>query len=207
MRTACLLQATVGVDFLSKTVYLDNGAAPRLQLWDTAGQDRFASLLPTYVRDAHAVVLVYDVTARATFAQLDRWVDLVRRTTEESTLRPTLFLVGNKSDAAAEARQISASEGASLAAEIGATFVETSAKTGAQAKLVFRLIALQAAPSPLDVPIITSQPTTEAAQVAAGRQGAETQKPARFACDLAVGPCWGHAKGLAAYIGRLFSAL
>ena len=42
-------QATIGIDFLSKTMYLDDRTV-RLQLWDTAGQERFRSLIPSYVR-------------------------------------------------------------------------------------------------------------------------------------------------------------
>ena len=54
------VQATIGIDFLSKTVYL-NDRAIRLQLWDTAGQERFRSLIPSYIRDCAAAVIVYDV--------------------------------------------------------------------------------------------------------------------------------------------------
>ncbi|KAJ2273662.1 Ras- protein Rab-6B, partial [Coemansia sp. RSA 451] len=44
-------QATIGIDFLSKTMYLEDRTV-RLQLWDTAGQERFRSLVPSYIRDS-----------------------------------------------------------------------------------------------------------------------------------------------------------
>merc|ERR1711975_168330 len=44
-------QATIGIDFLSKTMYLEDRTV-RLQLWDTAGQERFRSLIPSYIRDS-----------------------------------------------------------------------------------------------------------------------------------------------------------
>jgi len=54
--------ATIGIDFLSKTMYLDDRTV-RLQLWDTAGQERFRSLIPSYIRDSSVAVVVYDVTS------------------------------------------------------------------------------------------------------------------------------------------------
>jgi Ras-related protein Rab-6A len=54
--------ATIGIDFLSKTMYLEDRTV-RLQLWDTAGQERFRSLIPSYIRDSSVAVVVYDVTS------------------------------------------------------------------------------------------------------------------------------------------------
>jgi len=59
-------QATIGIDFLSKTMYLEDRTV-RLQLWDTAGQERFRSLIPSYIRDSSVAVVVYDITDRASF--------------------------------------------------------------------------------------------------------------------------------------------
>ena len=55
-------QATIGIDFLSKTMYLEDRTI-RLQLWDTAGQERFRSLIPSYIRDSSVAVIVYDLTS------------------------------------------------------------------------------------------------------------------------------------------------
>ncbi|CAK0877112.1 unnamed protein product [Prorocentrum cordatum] len=60
-------QATIGIDFLSKTLHLEDRTL-RLQLWDTAGQERFRSLIPSYIRDSSGAIVVYDVTSRASFA-------------------------------------------------------------------------------------------------------------------------------------------
>ena len=62
-------QATIGIDFLSKTMYLEDRTV-RLQLWDTAGQERFRSLIPSYIRDSSVAVVVYDITDRASFSTL-----------------------------------------------------------------------------------------------------------------------------------------
>lgn len=60
--------ATIGIDFLSKTMYLDDRTV-RLQLWDTAGQERFRSLIPSYIRDSSVAVVVYDVTSILNFEE------------------------------------------------------------------------------------------------------------------------------------------
>jgi len=60
--------ATIGIDFLSKTMYLDDRTV-RLQLWDTAGQERFRSLIPSYIRDSSVAVVVYDVTSLSLCSQ------------------------------------------------------------------------------------------------------------------------------------------
>ncbi|KAK7237092.1 retrograde vesicle-mediated transport protein [Aureococcus anophagefferens] len=70
-------QATIGIDFLSKTMYLEDRTV-RLQLWDTAGQERFRSLIPSYIRDSSVAVVVYDTTARASFLDSSKWIADVR---------------------------------------------------------------------------------------------------------------------------------
>jgi GTPase SAR1 family protein len=60
-------QATIGIDFLSKTMYLDDRTV-RLQIWDSAGQERFRSLIPSYIRDSSVAVVVYDITSRGAAA-------------------------------------------------------------------------------------------------------------------------------------------
>ena len=55
-------QATIGIDFLTKTLYLEDRTI-RLQLWDTAGQERFRTLIPSYIRDSTVTIIVYDVTS------------------------------------------------------------------------------------------------------------------------------------------------
>ena len=55
-------QATIGIDFLSKTMYLEDRVT-RLQLWDTAGQERFRSLIPSYIRDSSVAIIVYDISS------------------------------------------------------------------------------------------------------------------------------------------------
>ncbi|KAI3351633.1 hypothetical protein L3Q82_020467 [Scortum barcoo] len=89
-------QATIGIDFLSKTMYLEDRTV-RLQLWDTAGQERFRSLIPSYIRDSTIAVVVYDITNLNSFQQTSKWIDDVRTERGSDVI---IMLVGNKTDLA-----------------------------------------------------------------------------------------------------------
>jgi len=130
------IQATIGMDFQSKTVYLEDRTL-RLQLWDTAGQERFRSLIPSYIRDAAAAVVVYDITRRKCFDAVRKWVEDVRNERGSGVL---IMLVGNKSDLAS-AREVSEEEGKALAKDLDVLFVETSAKLGSNIKELFQQVA------------------------------------------------------------------
>merc|ERR1719421_1110183 len=102
---------TIGVDFKWKTfdrVGLDGHKRRlRLQIWDTAGTERFQAITPTYYRGAMGVVVAYDVTDRSTFKNIRYWVEQLKDHGDAAVRR---VLVGNKSDLAG-ARAVSAEEG------------------------------------------------------------------------------------------------
>jgi small GTP-binding protein len=129
-------QATIGIDFLSKTMYLDDRTV-RLQLWDTAGQERFRSLIPSYIRDSTVAVVVYDITSQDTFRQVDKWVEDVRQERGDDVI---IMLVGNKTDLA-DKREVSTEDGEKKAKELKVMFIETSAKAGYNIKTLFRRVA------------------------------------------------------------------
>ncbi|CDS14227.1 Putative GTP-binding protein [Lichtheimia ramosa] len=142
-------QATIGIDFLSKTMYLEDRTV-RLQLWDTAGQERFRSLIPSYIRDSSCAVVVYDITTkhcilpharptpdRNSFANTEKWIDDVRAERGNDVI---IVLVGNKVDLN-EKRQVTLEEGEKKAKDYNVMFIETSAKAGHNVKTLFRRIA------------------------------------------------------------------
>merc|ERR1719356_1152118 len=100
-------QATIGIDFLSKTMYLEDRTV-RLQLWDTAGQERFRSLIPSYIRDSSVAVVVYDVTKKDTFQNTNDWIQEVKNERQEDVL---IMLVGNKTDISDSQRAVTSEEG------------------------------------------------------------------------------------------------
>ncbi|XP_033321238.1 RAS oncogene family member Rab6 isoform X2 [Megalopta genalis] len=129
-------QATIGIDFLSKTMYLEDRTV-RLQLWDTAGQERFRSLIPSYIRDSTVAVVVYDITNANSFHQTSKWIDDVRAERGSDVI---IMLVGNKTDLS-EKRQVPTEEGERKAKELNVMFTETSAKAGYNVKQLFRRVA------------------------------------------------------------------
>ena len=92
----------------------------------------------SYVENAEAGLLVYDVTRKDTFEKLEDWYNEIK------TASPTisLILVGNKIDLTSD-RQISTEEGQNLAQKLGLTYIETSAKTGENINDAFKMLALQ----------------------------------------------------------------
>jgi len=137
-------QATIGIDFLSKTMYLEDRTV-RLQLWDTAGQERFRSLIPSYIRDSSVAVVVYDVVNRASFLNTSKWVEDVRAERGNDVV---ICLVGNKTDMGNDKRQVSTEEGEEKATKDGLLFMECSAKAGYNVKSLFRKLATSLPGSP-----------------------------------------------------------
>jgi len=131
------VQATIGMDFQSKTVVLDDGRSVRLQLWDTAGQERFRSLIPSYIRDAAAAAVVYDITKKKSFESSRKWIDEVRQQRGEDAV---MILIGNKCDLDDD-REVSTSDGEKLATELGVMFQEVSAKEGKNVPDLFKKVA------------------------------------------------------------------
>ncbi|KAL9088944.1 MAG: hypothetical protein Q9165_006001 [Trypethelium subeluteriae] len=131
-----MYQATIGIDFLSKTMYLEDRTV-RLQLWDTAGQERFRSLIPSYIRDSSVAVVVYDISNAKSFANTRKWVDDVRGERGNDVI---IVLVGNKTDLN-DKREVTTAQGEEEAKKHNLMFIETSAKVGHNVKTLFKRIA------------------------------------------------------------------
>uniref|UniRef100_A0A8C9U1H3 small monomeric GTPase n=1 Tax=Scleropages formosus TaxID=113540 RepID=A0A8C9U1H3_SCLFO len=95
------------------------------ELADTAGQERFRTLTPSYYRGAQGVILVYDVTRRDTFSKLDNWLNELETYCTRNDL--VKMLVGNKIDK--ENHEVDRSEGLKFARKHSMLFIEASAKT------------------------------------------------------------------------------
>ena len=125
-------QATIGLDFHSKNINL-NGNAVRLLLYDTAGQEKFKSLIPMYIRDANIIIVVYDITNKDSFVHTEHWVNETKDLKREDAI---FALVGNKIDLE-ENRAVTQKEAENFANENGFLFSEVSAKTGDQIQDLF----------------------------------------------------------------------
>ena len=118
-------QATIGLDFQSKNVQIDNQDI-HLLLYDTAGQEKFRSLIPMYTRDSNIILLVYEINNKDSFLHLPDWINDLTNVNKDDVI---FALVGNKIDLE-ESRQVSPEEGQKFAEEHGYIFQEVSAKTG-----------------------------------------------------------------------------
>jgi len=127
--------STIGVDFKTKIVKI-NDKTVKLQIWDTAGQERFKAVTTVYYRGINGILLVYDVTSRISFNNIDRWIDEIIKYAPPDVL---ILLIGNKSDFAE--RQVSIEEGIEKAKELNLLFIETSAKDNINIEKAFEIIA------------------------------------------------------------------
>lgn len=100
---------TIGVDFKIRTFDL-NGSTVKLQIWDTAGQERFKTITSSYYKGAHGIILVYDITDRQSFKDIENWLAEVDKFGNENVVK---LLVGNKSDLENN-RQVKTEEGINL---------------------------------------------------------------------------------------------
>ena len=126
--------STVGLDFKVKNVQLDDGKTYRVQIWDTAGQDRFHAITRNYFKNAHGIILIYDVTLIESFQNVKNWIKQIK---EEVTDKVSIILVGNKIDMENQ-RVVSKEEGEKMAASYGLKFFECSAKTGENVEEIFK---------------------------------------------------------------------
>ena len=127
---------TIGVDFKVKSLQIDNKRV-KMQIWDTAGQERFRNVISSYFKGAHGILLIYDITARDSFKELENWLGEVERNATPQVLK---ILIGNKCDLD-EQRQITVDEGEAFAARNGMKFIETSAKNNTNVNEAFEALA------------------------------------------------------------------
>ena len=124
---------TIGLDYRLKVMQLQSGKEVKLQIWDTAGQDRFRSITKNYYKGSHGIILIYDVTSLKTFENVKSWVSQIH---EEISDKVVIYLVANKIDMD-DLRKVTKEEGKKLAEELDVPFVETSAKTGENIDYIF----------------------------------------------------------------------
>ncbi|XP_012864675.1 PREDICTED: ras-related protein Rab-17 isoform X2 [Dipodomys ordii] len=134
---------TVGCAFFTKVV--DVGASSlKLEIWDTAGQEKYHSVCHLYFRGANAALLVYDITQKDSFHRAQQWLSELEK--EFSPGEVVVMLVGNKTDLGEE-REVTAQEGKEFAESKRLLFMETSAKADYQPRSSCRDKKLGTAPT------------------------------------------------------------
>lgn len=115
---------TIGVDFRIKQVDIDDKIV-KLQIWDSAGQDRFKTITTLYYKNCHGIMIVFDLTDRKSFDNVKMWLKEIEKYCNIENVPK--ILVGNKNDLD-EYRKISFEEIIEFANSIDIKYVETSAK-------------------------------------------------------------------------------
>ena len=125
-------QSTVGLDF--STMYLKiEQKIIKLQIWDTCGQEAYRSLIKNFYRNASLALMVYSIDNKESFADIDLWIKELKSCSNPDS---KMFLIGNKNDL--ENRQVTTEKGKNFAKSYGFVgFLETSAKTGFNAREIF----------------------------------------------------------------------
>ena len=125
-------QATVGVEFGSKIIK-KNDKLIKLQIWDTAGQERYKSITSAYYKGSKGAFVVYDISRKPTFENVDKWIGELKTNASEEVL---IMLVGNKSDLE-DKREVQIDEVKKKAEQYKIAFCETSALEGKNIEQAF----------------------------------------------------------------------
>jgi Ras-related protein Rab-8A len=118
------------------------GRKVKCQIWDTAGQQRFHIITHSYYKNAHGIVLVFDVSEplEESFNNIRYWMENINQHASPNTQK---LLVANKIDVKG-GRRIETARGKALADEFGLKYFETSAKDGTNVAEAFNTVAKDA---------------------------------------------------------------
>ncbi len=126
---------TIGVEFASKVKQFNNSST-KLQIWDTAGLERFRVIVKSYYKGARVVIIVFDLTDKESFTSINEYAESVISNTEGASI----IIVGNKLDLVQSdesIRQVSIEVARQCASNYSAEYFEVSAKTGENINILF----------------------------------------------------------------------
>ena len=118
-------KATVGVEFGVKNFKIENNIV-KVQIWDTAGEERYRSITNAYYKGAKGSLLFYDITNKKSFENVEKWISDLKANADEDI---SMILLGNKTDLE-DKRVVTTEEGKNKAEFYNLTFMETSALNG-----------------------------------------------------------------------------
>ena len=121
-------EMSIGVDFMSKNLRY-HGQNIKLQIWDSAGQEKYKGLIPSYVRNSSIVFIVYDISNHSSFDNVPNWISFI-----QNIEKTTMILCGNKIDLN---REVEKKEVEELCKKYGMAYYECSAKTNENIKIMF----------------------------------------------------------------------
>eukprot|EP00270_Netrium_digitus_P015753 TRINITY_DN5569_c0_g1_i3.p1 TRINITY_DN5569_c0_g1~~TRINITY_DN5569_c0_g1_i3.p1 ORF type:complete len:235 (+),score=45.21 TRINITY_DN5569_c0_g1_i3:76-780(+) len=166
-------KATIGVEFRSKTLEID-GKEIKAQIWDTSGQERYRAVTSVYYRGAVGALLVYDITRKDTFDNVQQWLREIRAQGESSAV---VMLVGNKTDLA-HLRAVTTESGVELSKAEKMFFMETSALDASNVDEAFETVIAEIF-SNVSKKLAASEEGTDGVSIAKGKKlrVGSTRKP------------------------------
>ena len=133
-----VVMTSTGSSFFSKKIEINENKRVKLQIWDTAGQEKYRSLAKIFYQSASVAILVYDVTLKRTFENLkEYWVGEIKANAPDDII---LAIAANKSDDYIN-QEVNIQEAKDLAKSLNAIFVCTSAKLGNGIDDLFKMVA------------------------------------------------------------------
>jgi small GTP-binding protein len=130
------IKCTIDIDSLYKSIKIDKNLYTKLKIYDTAGQEKYRSLIKKYYQGTDGIILVFDLTNENSFNKLKSWINEVSDNTEKAQI----ILVGNKADLIE--RKIDEETAENFAKQRDMKYIETSAKEGTNILLLFEELAL-----------------------------------------------------------------
>ena len=128
--------SSIGVDFKTKKIDLDDRLI-KMQIWDTAGHEKFRTITTSYYKSAHAIIILYDITQKTSFEHIKNWITEIDKFGKQGVLK---VIVGNKLDLENN-RKISKEDAENLALKYGVKLWEVSAKDNTNINEAFKALA------------------------------------------------------------------
>ncbi len=132
--------ATLGCDFHMKTIMI-NEKMIKIQIWDTAGMEKYQSITKSYYRGAQACLIVFDITNRESFESIENWIENFNKFCNPN-IQKIILLIGNKCDLGID-RKISYEEAENYSRVNNLLYYETSAKDDINIHEVFHFLGSQ----------------------------------------------------------------
>jgi small GTP-binding protein len=140
--------STIGVDYITKIIETENvylkdnkeldnknkNKNIKLQIWDTAGQDKFRCITKNYFRGSNGIMLIFDITNPLSLKNIKNWVNQIRESLSDEVC---ITLIGNKSDLDNK-RIINFEDAEKIAKDFNMDYYETSAKMNINIKEAFK---------------------------------------------------------------------
>ena len=126
------IMSSIGVDFKTKQIELDDHSI-KMQIWDTAGHEKFRTITTSYYKSAQAIIILYDITQKSSFDHIRNWITEIDKFGKQGVLK---VIVGNKLDLENN-RKISKEDAENLALKYGVKLWEVSAKDNTNIEEMF----------------------------------------------------------------------